>query len=393
MECLQIILDYLAKNKEGFEILISLAQVTCVFFAFIFTGFLSYFALFREIKFSKIKDKINEASDIKKQLRTETYKALAHFESKIVGKEANTKINIELILECKNNLNSIFDLGTLTTSEISNQIYMLQVFLNNCIEVLEIDKNISIPDVKKSWEDVTEFHLYKYITSYLNRIMNLSIKVEKIPTICDLFFPNEKNKNLKLVPYILTRSFRPYKSRLYEAGPNFSKLSAEILNAVYHAIYFPNRLFPYTFFSTFNFLKYISRVLYLDFFYFPVQFEIEQLSIEGKKIRFQLFKIEKSTKMFSTKENTKFLFRKEISYEHISSENFYKSLEKKTNSYILKDTYHPFKYEIEMNKISFSTDYGGLNIVKVEVNGRFKLYYWFVKNLPFILSDLCRKKL
>jgi hypothetical protein len=146
-----------------------------------------------------------------------------------------------------------------------------------------------------------------------------------------------------------------------------------------YTLYFSNNLFPFAFFSTIDLRKYIARSLYKNFIYFPIEFEIERNSINGKKIKFKLFKIESSLTLFSKKKNRKFHYFKEISYEHINSSMFFNALKKENGIFLLRDKYHPTNLAVNEQSISFSEQYGGVNIVTIQVDGTAKLHLHFLR--------------
>ncbi|AMX58946.1 hypothetical protein LBK6_11540 [Leptospira borgpetersenii serovar Hardjo] len=59
-----VILNFLKNNKDGIEILISIFQNLGIFILFLFGGFLSYLAIFREIKFARIKELHKQQNEI-----------------------------------------------------------------------------------------------------------------------------------------------------------------------------------------------------------------------------------------------------------------------------------------------------------------------------------------
>ncbi|WP_026131282.1 hypothetical protein [Leptospira santarosai] len=179
------VLNFLSENKDGIEILIFIFQNLGIFLLFLFGGFLSYLAIFREIKFARIRELHNQQNEIIRKIQEESYKAMVLFDIGMNGKEAKLLINSKLISKCKTILSNLFEFSAKVNVDIANQIYLLQTFLNHCIEILKIDKNI------KPWELVDEFHLYKYLTN----ILIVTSKVEKVLNIWDLIRPDVKNKN------------------------------------------------------------------------------------------------------------------------------------------------------------------------------------------------------
>ncbi|WP_061247882.1 hypothetical protein [Leptospira noguchii] len=386
IQCFLDILDFLSKNKNGIEILISIFKNLGTFILFLFGGFLSYLAIFREIRFARIKELHNQQNEFIKYVQEEAYNSMVLFETKMIGKNAKTLININVILKCKSILSNLFKFSTKVNSSIANQLHLLQTFLNHCIEILKIYKNI------KSWELVDEFHLYNYLILYLNNILIITSKEEKVLNIWDLIRPNIKNKTYNFLLFFLTHSKRPYKSKNFENGVNFSYLSPYILSNVIFTLYYPNYLFPFTLFSTINLQNYIARALYREFTYFPLEFEIEKNTYTNQKMKFKLFKIEKKIRLSSRKKIVKFHYFKEITYERIDSKIFFDSMKKKKDFYFLKDKYHPFTYKIHESNIEFSNLYGGTNIVTIEVVGHLTLNFYFIKNIIFILINLLKKK-
>ncbi|MCG6154024.1 hypothetical protein [Leptospira bandrabouensis] len=387
------LIKFLSENKDGLEILISIFQTLGGFFIFLIGGFLAYVGLFREIKFSRIKELLSEQNDIKRKIREEAYKAKIYFESEMIGNDAKFAINKKLIIDTKNKLQNLFQLSSEANSDISNHIHLLHIFLNSCIEILKRDKEISkTHSPTEFWELVDEFHLYKYILNYLNTISLLTSKVEKVLSLWDIIKPNIKNKNFKFSIYFLTRTKRPKKSKIFESGVNFSYLSPYVLITTIYNLYFQNKLFPFTFFSTFELRNYIARALYKEMIYFPIEFEIDKQSLYQNKMKFKLFKIERNFTFFSKNKITKFHYFKEITYEKINSKSFFNALKRKENNFIIKDKYHPLSYKIENENIGFSNQYGGVNIITITIEGRFKLHLYLLKNLPFIFFDLLKKK-
>lgn len=380
------ILNFLKNNKDGIEILISIFHNLGIFILFLLGGFISYLAIFREIKFARIKELHKQQNEIINKVQEESYKSIVLFESKMIGKDAKILINIKVILKCKSILSNLFELSTKVNSGIANQIHLLHTFLNHCIEILKVNKNI------KSWELVDEFHLYKYLIHYLTNISIVTSKVEKVLNIWDLIRPNVKNKTFSFWLFFLTHSKRPYKSKNFEKGVNFSYLSPYILSNVINTLYYPNYLFPFSLFSIINLQNYIARALYREFIYFPLEFEIERNSFNNQKMKFMLFKIEKKFRLSSRKKIVKFHYYKEITYEQIDSKIFFNSMKKKKDFYFLKDKFHPFTYKVHESKIEFSKLYGETNIVTIEVVGYFTLYTYFFKNTISILINLLKKK-
>jgi hypothetical protein len=165
------LLKFLSENKDGLEVLISIIQNIGSFILLLLGGFLAYLALFREIKFSRIKELYFEQNELKRKIREEVYKAKIYFEAEMIGNEAKFILNKEILIETKTKLGQIFELSANANFDLANQIHLLNVFINSCIEILKREKEIN--ENKESisfWEAVDEFHLYKYINFYLNLI-------------------------------------------------------------------------------------------------------------------------------------------------------------------------------------------------------------------------------